>query len=101
MINTPNSYLNYKVRFAFNTKTLDIKDGSTPQTVVSDPETLSFLTPGRYTILDNGLFCEPAILNSDNGALTFSKFGPGKYICLFPMNSAVILDSTRVSYGNV
>ena len=99
MINTPNSYLNYKVRFAFNTKTLDIKDGSTPQTVVSDPETLSFLTPGRYTILDNGLFCEPAIL--DGNGSTFSKFGPGKYICLFPMNSAVILDSTRVSYGNV
>ena len=45
------------------------------------------------------MYCEPAILNSNE--LTFSKFGPAKFVCHFPMNSAVILDSTRVSYGNV
>ena len=75
------------------------QDGIKPQTIVTDPEQLTTLVPGRYSIVDSMLFCEPAIL--DNAGLTFSTFGPGKFICQFPMNSTVILDSTRVTYGNV
>ncbi len=86
------------MKFVFNAKTLDIKTGTAPQTVETDPEKVTFLVPGRYTIIDSFLYCEPAIVAGD---LTFSTFGPGKFICQFPMNSSVILDTTTVRYGSV
>jgi hypothetical protein len=67
------------VKFTFKTQTSNNQNGTTPQTIGTDPEALTALVPGRYTIVDSMLYCEPAIL--DNGALTFSKFGPGKFIC--------------------
>ena len=79
VINTQNSYLHYKVKFTFKTQTSNNQNGTTPQTIGTDPEALTALVPGRYTIVDSMLYCEPAIL--DNAALTFSKFGPGKFIC--------------------
>ena len=59
-----------------------------------NPEAIDALPPGRYKVLDAGLQCEPAILN--NNATTFYKFGAPRFICQFPMNSCVILDTSKV-----
>ena len=64
VINTQNSYLHYKVKFTFNVNTMGNQDGIKPQTIGSDPEALNVLVPGRYTIVDSMLYCEPAILDS-------------------------------------
>ena len=66
------------MKFTFNVKTAAVPgDGSkAAQTIVTDPEAAgpNFLVPGRYTVLDTGLYCEPAIMS--NTDLTFNSFGP-------------------------
>jgi len=68
VINTANSYLEYKVKFTFNTKPTawgtngDHLTGAS-QVVPTDPEQAGiFLPSGRYTVYDNGLWCEPAMV---------------------------------------
>jgi hypothetical protein len=38
VINTQNSYLHYKVKFTFNVNTANVRDGTSPQTIGTDPE---------------------------------------------------------------
>ena len=101
VINTANSYLEYKVKFTFNYKASAWGGNETTyaeQVVPTDPEAATDLPVGRYTVLDTGLWCEPAKVNS-NGK--FKEFGTPKWICQFPMNSSVILNQTTVQYGNI
>jgi hypothetical protein len=48
--------------------------------VPTDPEATgpNYLPPGRYTILDTGLWCEPALVSYGN---TFTSFGPAQWVC--------------------
>ena len=82
------------MKFVFNTATQNLNDGTKPHVISSDPEQITTLIPGRYKVVDAGLICEPAIL--DQAQVTFSRFGPPRFICQFPMNSCVILDTSKV-----
>ena len=44
----------------------------------TDPEAATKLPVGRYTVLDTGLWCEPAKVNN---AGAFSEFGTPRWIC--------------------
>ena len=76
MINTANSYVNYKTKFNFNVKATALGGNDTTyleQVPILDPENASqVLVPGRYTVKDNVLWCEPAKVNS---LKKFSEFG--------------------------
>ena len=67
------------MKFVFNTATQNLNDGVKPHVISTDPEQITTLIPGRYKVMDAGLICEPAIL--DSNAITFSKFGPPRFIC--------------------
>lgn len=60
-----------------------------PNTNPNDETGTLNLVPGRYTVLDNILWCEPAFVKTD---LTVKSFGPRVAICQFPMNSSCILN---------
>ena len=59
---------------------------------------VGYLPPGRYTVIDTMLWCEPAYVNA---ALVIVGYGPPVAIMNFPMNSCNILNQTTVHYGNM
>lgn len=90
------------MKYTFNTETQAIyNDNDTTaleQIVPTNPEAGKALPPGRYYVLDATLWCEPAMVTKTT--LKFTRFGKPRAVCSFPMNSAVIIDSTKLSYGN-
>ena len=99
IINTANSNISYKMKFTFMCKQTeagiaDVGKISVPSLNPNAAAT-QFLVPGRYTVLDSGLWCEPAYMNATNNAFS-GIYGPPVFICQFPMNSSNILKQSTV-----
>jgi len=99
IINTANSNISYKMKFTFNCKQTTVGSDASPAPSVplTDPNAAAtqFLVPGRYTVLDSGLWCEPAYMNATNNAFS-GIYGSPVFICQFPMNSSNILNQSKV-----
>ena len=69
------------MKFVFNCKALVAPSDTTGSQVCNiDPNDANtyFLTPGRYTVKDTGLWCEPAFVKAD---LTISSYGAPVWVC--------------------
>lgn len=97
VINTPNSYLKYKVKMAMKDLTYNTSATAT-NGIITNYGATTTTTHGRYYVKDNAIFFQSACFTTGNA---FLGFAPPVAVSLFPMNSSVILNSSEVIYGNV